>query len=298
MSAAWGRVRGLAKYLGVQQGSAGKMITLLSIIALGFFLGMRHATDPDHVIAVTTIVSRQRSIRHAALIGILWGLGHTITIFLVGSAIILFGVVIPPKLGLTMELSVGLMLILLGILNLTGFTRWITETFTPQSPDAPGHPHVHSHAHTHQQGDFVHAHPHDHEPEKHGHAEDATPVGWMDRIFGQLGLYQAVRPLAVGLVHGLAGSAAVALLVLTTIRDPRWAIAYLLVFGVGTIAGMMLITAAIALPFKYSQSRFARLNRGLAVASGILSIAFGIFIVYQMGYVNGIFTSHPHWIPE
>ena len=274
------------------------MITLLSIIALGFFLGMRHATDPDHVIAVTTIVSRQRSIRHAALIGILWGLGHTITIFLVGSAIILFGVVIPPKLGLTMELSVGLMLILLGVLNLTGFTRWITETFTPQSPDAPGHPHVHSHAHTHQQGDFVHAHPHHHEPEKHGHAEDSTPVGWMDRIFDQLGLYQAVRPLAVGLVHGLAGSAAVALLVLTTIRDPRWAIAYLLVFGVGTIAGMMLITAAIALPFKYSQSRFARLNRGLAVASGILSIAFGIFIVYQMGYVNGIFTNHPHWVPE
>ena len=298
MSAAWGRVRGLAKYLGAQQSSVGKMITLLSIIALGFFLGMRHATDPDHVIAVTTIVSRQRSIRHAALIGILWGLGHTITIFLVGSAIILFGVVIPPKLGLTMELSVGLMLILLGVLNLTGFTRWITETFTPQSPDGQGHPHVHSHAHTHQQGDFVHAHPHHHEPEKHGHAEDATPVGWMDRIFGQLGLYQAVRPLAVGLVHGLAGSAAVALLVLTTIRDPRWAIAYLLVFGVGTIAGMMLITAAIALPFKYSQSRFARLNRGLAVASGILSIAFGIFIVYQMGYVNGIFTNHPHWVPE
>ena len=298
MSAAWGRVRGLAKYLGAQQSSVGKMITLLSIIALGFFLGMRHATDPDHVIAVTTIVSRQRSIRHAALIGILWGLGHTITIFLVGSAIILFGVVIPPKLGLTMELSVGLMLILLGVLNLTGFTRWITETFTPQSPDAPGHPHLHSHAHTHQQGDFVHAHPHHHEPEKHGHAEDATPVGWMDRIFDQLGLYQAVRPLAVGLVHGLAGSAAVALLVLTTIRDPRWAIAYLLVFGVGTIAGMMLITAAIALPFKYSQSRFARLNRGLAVASGILSIAFGIFIVYQMGYVNGIFTNHPHWVPE
>jgi ABC-type nickel/cobalt efflux system permease component RcnA len=300
MSAAWGSVRGLAKYLTRGAGSAGNMITLLSIIALGFFLGMRHATDPDHVIAVTTIVSRQRSIRHAALIGILWGLGHTITIFLVGSAIILFGVVIPPKLGLTMELSVGLMLILLGVLNLTGFTRWITETFTPQSRDAQGHvhPHVHSHAHTHQQGDFVHAHPHHHEPEKHGHAEEATPVGWMDRIFGQLGLYQALRPLAVGLVHGLAGSAAVALLVLTTIRDPRWAIAYLLVFGVGTIAGMMLITAAIALPFKYSQSRFARLNRGLALASGIISIAFGIFIVYQMGYVNGIFTNHPHWTPE
>src|SRR3981081_734250 len=107
------------------------MITLLSIMTLGFFLGMRHATDPDHVIAVTTIVSRQRSIRQAALIGILWGLGHTITILVVGSVIMLFGLVIPPKVGLTMELSVGLMLILLGILNLFGIMRWISETVTP-----------------------------------------------------------------------------------------------------------------------------------------------------------------------
>src|ERR1700726_4010866 len=106
------------------------MITLLSIIALGFFLGMRHATDADHVIAVTTIVSRQRSIRSAALIGVLWGLGHTITIFLVGTAIILFSVVIPVRVGLTMELSVSLMLILLGALNLTGAMRWISGRFT------------------------------------------------------------------------------------------------------------------------------------------------------------------------
>jgi high-affinity nickel-transport protein len=265
------------------------MITLLSIIALGFFLGMRHATDPDHVIAVTTIVSRQRSIRHAAVIGILWGVGHTITILLVGSAIILFGIVIPARVGLTMELSVGVMLILLGILNLTGIMRWIAETVTP---------HVGQHSHPHGHGDYVHTHPHGHSPEKHGHAEEATPVGWMDRAFGKMGLYQIVRPLAVGIVHGLAGSAAVALLVLTTIRVPSWAVLYLLVFGIGTVAGMMLITAAIAVPFTYSEKRFARINRGLGIVSGAVSLVFGLFIVYQMGFVNGLFTRHPNWVPR
>src|SRR5712691_5918118 len=124
------------------------MVPVVSIIALGFFLGMRHATDPDHVIAVTTIVSRQRSVRQAALIGVLWGLGHTITIFVVGSAIILFGLVIPPRVGLTMELSVGLMLILLGVLNLSGIMRWITEKVTPLQPGEHTHPHGH--------GDYVH----------------------------------------------------------------------------------------------------------------------------------------------
>lgn len=266
------------------------MVTLLSIIALGFFLGMRHATDPDHVIAVTTIVSRQRSIRHAAIIGVLWGLGHTITILAVGSAIILFGLVIPPRVGLTMELSVGLMLILLGILNLSGILRWIAETVTPLQPGQHSHPHKH--------GDYMHSHPHGHVPEKHDHSENATPVGWMDRTFGQLGLYQVVRPLAVGIVHGLAGSAAVALLVLTTIRVPSWAVLYLLVFGLGTVAGMMLITAVIAVPFTLSENRFARLNRGLGLVSGLVSLAFGFFIVYQMGFVNGLFTHNPIWVPR
>jgi len=266
------------------------MIALLSIIVLGFFLGMRHATDPDHVIAVTTIVSRQRSIRHAAWVGVLWGLGHTITILLVGSAIILFGLVIPPRVGLTMELSVGLMLILLGVLNLSGILRWITETLTPL--------HVAYHSHPHQHGDYVHSHPHGHMPGEHGHPEDATPVGRLDRSFGRLGLYQVLRPLAVGIVHGLAGSAAVALLVLTTIRVPTWAVLYLLVFGIGTIAGMMLITAAIAVPFKVSEGRFTRLHRGLGLASGLISLAFGLFIVYQMGFVNGLFTQSPIWVPH
>jgi hypothetical protein len=104
--------------------------------------------------------------------------------------------------------------------------------------------------------------------------------------------------LAVGIVHGVAVSAAVALLVLTTIQRPSWAIGYLLVFGLGTVAGMMLITAAIALPFTYSIRHFVRLNRGLAMASGLLSLGFGLFLCYQIGVVDGLFTSHPIWMPH
>lgn len=259
------------------------MISLFSIIALGFFLGMRHATDADHVVAVTTIVSRERSVRSAALIGILWGLGHTLTIFLVGSLIILFGVVIPPRLGLTMELSVGLMLILLGILNLSGMMQWITQNF------GAGVTHTHSH------GGVVHSHG---TPADASEAENAPSLGWLDRTFGRLGLYQTLRPLAIGIVHGLAGSAAVALLVLTTIRVSYLAIAYLLVFGLGTVAGMMLITAAIAVPFTLSEKRFLRMNRVLATASGVISLVLGSVIVYRMGFLHGLFTGHPNWTPQ
>jgi cytochrome c biogenesis protein CcdA len=269
------------------------MIGLLSIVALGFFLGMRHATDPDHVIAVTTIVSRYRKISHAALIGAFWGVGHTLTILLVGSGIILFGWVIPARVGLSMEFSVGLMLILLGVLNLTGMLQWITNTFSPNSR-MPGLTHSHPHSH----GDYTHTHPHQHDPEAHPHSAEQTPLGWFDSHFGRLGLYQVIRPLVVGLVHGLAGSAAVALLVLTTIRNPKWAVVYLLVFGIGTIAGMMLITGAMVLPFAYADKRFSRINRGLRIASGLISLAFGLFLVYEIGLVNGLFTSHPHWTPR
>jgi ABC-type nickel/cobalt efflux system permease component RcnA len=268
------------------------MVNLLTVIGVGFLLGIRHATDPDHVIAVTTIVSRQRSIRHAGLIGILWGLGHTITILFVGAAIILFNLVIPPRIGLTMELAVGLMLILLGVLNLTGVTRWVTERFTPTHSHAGI---IHSHAHSH--GGDAHAHIHGHNPEVHLHLEQ-KPEGPFQNVLERVGLYQLLRPLAVGIVHGLAGSAAVALLVLTTIRDPRWAIVYLLVFGVGTIAGMMLITMVIGAPFAYTGKRFTNFNRGLGLASGLVSVAFGLFVTFQIGFVDGLFTANPHWTPH
>jgi ABC-type nickel/cobalt efflux system permease component RcnA len=265
------------------------MIGLFSIMAVGFFLGMRHATDPDHVIAVSTIVSRQPKLSRAALIGAFWGLGHTVTIFVVGTAIILFNLTIPARLGLSMELSVGVMLILLGALNVVSFFRAV--------PTAPlgGAENAHSHHHSH--GDYVHRHVHTHEPEAHPHAPDQTPVAFLDRLLGTSGLYQHIRPLAIGIVHGLAGSAAVALLVLATIRNPRWAIAYLLVFGVGTIAGMMVITMSLASAIKVV-GRSQKVSRRLAMASGLLSLVFGCLVVYQIGFVNGLFSGHPLWTPR
>jgi hypothetical protein len=266
------------------------MPALVAIVLLGFFLGMRHATDPDHVIAVMTIVSRERTMVHAALIGALWGLGHTVTIFAVGSVIILFHVTIPPRLGLSMELSVGLMLILLGIMNLTGLMRWAIERMTTRRLGPGAHSHivlgrriVHSHGDLDEAG-----------PLESKAAVDPTPP-WCPRWLRALGLFHFARPLTVGIVHGLAGSAAVALLVLSTIQQPTWAIGYLLIFGLGTIAGMMLITAAIAFPFAYTMQRFVRLNRGLAVASGMLSVGFGLFVCYQIGFVDGLFAKNLHW---
>ena len=176
---------------------------LLSVLLLGFFLGMRHATDADHVIAVTTIVSRQRSVRAAAWTGALWGLGHTLTILAVGGAIVLFGLVIPPRVGLGMEFSVALMLILLGILTLTGVTGRLHEA---PAGDHRGGGHADHHAHAHSHGDYVHSHVHGHAPDTHGHAEESTPQARLDRALGRFGAYQLLRPLVVGLVHGLAGS--------------------------------------------------------------------------------------------
>jgi len=268
------------------------MVSFLSIIALGFFLGMRHATDPDHVIAVTTIVSRQRNIARSAMIGVFWGVGHTLTILLVGAAIILFNLVIPPRLGLSMELSVGVMLILLGVMNVVSFFRSIA---TPDLQAADASAVTHSHAHSH--GDYIHSHAHGHSPEAHPHRPDQTPLSYLDRALGRVSLYQYARPLIVGIVHGLAGSAAVALLVLTTIRNPQWAIAYLLVFGIGTIAGMMLITMSIASTLRVV-GRTQGFARALAMASGVLSLAFGLFVAYQICVVNGLFTGHPSWTPR
>ncbi len=204
------------------------MPSLTSILLLGFLLGMRHATDGDHVMAVATIVTRERSFRAAAPIGLLWGLGHTVTIALVGALIVFVGVVIPPRVGLGMELLVGAMLVILGALSIRNVR---------------------------------------------------LPA---------LGM----RPLVVGIVHGLAGSAAVSLLVVGVLHRTTWAAGYLLVFGVGTIAGMLLITLVLAMPVVAAAKRFENLHRALGVVTGAASMAFGAVVIYHIGFVQGLLLGH------
>lgn len=207
-------------------------------ILLGALLGLRHATDADHVVAVTAIVARERSLKRAAWVGALWGIGHTLTLVLVGGAIVAFRLVIPPRLGLGLEFGVALMLILLGFNNLRQ------------------------------------------------HSHDAPPESGR------------VRPLLVGLVHGLAGSAAVALLVLATIRGTLEALAYLVVFGLGTIAGMVAVTVILAAPALYAGHKVARFQTGIRVAAGALSIAFGLLLARELIVEGGLFSAVPTWDPH
>lgn len=240
-------------------------MSLFSLVALGFFLGMRHATDPDHVVAVATIVARERSLRGAGLIGALWGAGHTLTILLVGGAIIVFGLVLPVRLGLSLEFSVAVMLVLLGGLNVVTFLRELRS------------------------GQAAHGHP-------HGPGEAAQ--GEAPTSGGERARRGSWRPLLVGVVHGLAGSAAVALMVLATIREAAWAMVYLGCFGAGTVAGMMLVTSAMAAPLALAARRSSALGRHLGWVSGLLSVGFGLFLVYEIGVVDGLFSSQPRWEPR
>jgi high-affinity nickel-transport protein len=232
-------------------------MTLLAILVLGFFLGMRHATDSDHVVAVTTIVSRERTPLAALWIGALWGLGHTATILVVGGSIVLFGWVIPPRLGLSMEMSVAVMLIVLGVMNLSGALQGIQRA----------------------------AHPHRH-------------VRELDAAAAHVHVRGPLRPLVIGVVHGLAGSAAVTLLVLATIKSAGMALLYLLVFGVGTVAGMALLTLAMSLPITALSRRFGSFEQQLARVTGLLSLAFGLFLAYQIGIEGGLLFGTPNWAPH
>lgn len=249
------------------------MDPILSVILLGLFLGIQHATDADHVVAVATIVSRKPGFLSGGLIGALWGVGHTLTILLVGGAIVLGNLTITPSVGRFLELAVALMLIVLGGGRLIWTLREREQTYPEHV--MVDHPHDHReafHSHSHAHGTTTHRHPHLH------------PSRQLLAIFQEVGPAQSVRSISVGLVHGLAGSAAVALLVLSTIKNPYWALLYLLVFGMGTILGMIGVTLALAVPFTLGARRFTDLRRVLAAGTGLASLAVGLVLVYQLSF--------------
>ena len=276
----------------------------LGIALLGLLLGMRHATDPDHVIAVTAILSRERRLASATRIGVVWGLGHTLTVLAVGAAIIIFKLAVPIRLGLAMEFAVALVLILLGLGSVGALVRGIASRLFGTRPPAMETFVVHSHSHAHD--GRPHRHPHVHQrPHEYCGADDRAAAELHREHAlapGALAPFAARRPLlrsfGVGLVHGLAGSAAIALLVLSAIPEPLWATLYLAIFCVGTIIGMGLITTAIATPLIVASRRMSSLHQRLVTGSGLLSFGFGLFLAYQIGIVDRLFAAAPIWIPH
>lgn len=234
------------------------MPTFAGILVLGFFLGMRHATDADHVVAICTITSKENSIKKSTIVGILWGIGHSITVTLVGVPIILYSLVIPESTLRIMEFVVGIMLVILGILNLSKIPDKLTGLISLN---------IHKHSHIHNLNSHSHFHFHLKQDSagKHHH----------------LNLFQMLKPLIIGLIHGIAGSAAIALLVLSTISDKILSVFYLFIFHFGVIVGMMLITTMLGLFFSQAIKRITLIHRYLVVGSGITSLIFGIYIMYQ-----------------
>jgi ABC-type nickel/cobalt efflux system permease component RcnA len=207
----------------------------LTLVTLGFLLGVRHAVDPDHVVAVGTMATRSSSFRRSASLGALWGAGHTLTVMTVGGAIVLMRTALAPRVALLMEFAVALMLIVLGLINIVGARN------------------------------------------------NAPPPS-------------NVRPLIVGMVHGMAGSAAIALLVLATIRDSTLGLIYLLCFGAGTVAGMIAVTALLVLPFALLVGRVGVSRRWLAAASGLVSVGVGMLLAQSLGGAAALFAAAPAYI--
>jgi ABC-type nickel/cobalt efflux system permease component RcnA len=227
--------------------------TVMTALAGGFVLGLRHALDPDHLVAVSTIVSDHTSLRRSSVIGTFWGLGHSASLLGVGLLIILLRVSIPQHVLPWMEAPVAVMLIVLGI---SATRRALRERGVA----------IHSHVHEH--GSQPHAHVHVHVGEEHDH---------MHRIY-KLGR----RPFAVGLVHGFAGSAVLVLLVLTEIPSVALGLVYMAVFGIGSIGGMLIMSALISVPFVLTARRFEAINTTIRLCAGLFSLAFGLMIVWEL----------------
>ncbi len=238
------------------------MDPVISAVLLGFVLGLQHATDPDHVVAVATIVTRERRFAAGARVGLLWGVGHTVTLAIAGTVIVALNLGVPERIATGLELVVAAMLVALGAVRLREAVRGIVAVAQERRVAD----------HRHGARELVHEH-HGH---AHVHPSAALLAAWRDeeRRVGR-------RALLVGAVHGMAGTAAVALLVLATLHTVVAAAVYLLVFGLGSIAGMTALTAAMAYPVA-RLSRLSRLRDAMAVASGVAAIAFGCWYAARL----------------
>ncbi|HEY3026095.1 MAG TPA: sulfite exporter TauE/SafE family protein [Pyrinomonadaceae bacterium] len=233
--------------------------TLITVLGLGLVLGLRHALDPDHLAAVSTIVSESKSLRRSSLVGTFWGLGHTLALLLAGMLVIALKFQISARLTVWMEFVVALMLILLGIKSLLRSARGLK---------------VHIHRHRHDGTEHVHVHLH-RPGEQHAHQH---------RHLIRFG----ARPFLIGMVHGMAGSGALMILVLATIPSAVAALVYIAIFGLGSIGGMLLMSVVISLPFVLTGKRFSIFGQALHVMVGLFSLAFGLFLVWQYGVRDGL----------
>jgi high-affinity nickel permease len=222
-------------------------LSTFSILILGFLLGLRHATDADHLAAVSTIVSERKSLFSSAIVGGFWGIGHTISLFVVGVLVIFLKLQISPELETKLEAIVGGMLVLLGI-------NALYKLATAKE----------IHAHTHEHGERAHTHLHLHKDAKEKAHHHFSP-----------------RSIVIGMVHGLAGSAALMLLVVPTIQSPLIATMYILIFGLGSIGGMMLMSFIIGLPFHFTATNFSFLNKAIRLCAALFSFGLGLNIIYE-----------------
>lgn len=242
-----------------------KTLGAFAVLGLGLVFGLKHATEVDHVVAVSTIVSEHRNLWRAGLVGGLWGVGHTISLVAVGAVVLTLRVAIPERVAGWLEFGVALMIIALGV---NAFARALRGR-------------ADAHVHRHRHGGVEHAHIHFHEGASE-HTEPRTAAH--SHAVARVGL----KPLLVGAAHGLAGSAALTLLVLTQIESPALGLMYLAVFGAGSVVGMLLMSWLVGLPFALSKRRVSGVSYGLQTAVGALSIAFGIWYAYHTGIANGL----------
>jgi len=222
--------------------------SLVAILGLGFFLGLKHATDADHVVAVTTFVSQEKSLLRSCWIGLLWGVGHTLSLAVAGTLILLFKINLSERLTGWLELAVAAMLVGLG-------ARVLYQVWRDKLQ-------LHRHPHTHVPGKAPHVHWHLHssgKPDEH--------TGW---------LHFSLRPLVVGMVHGAAGTGALMLLVLSTIHSSLQALVYILIFGIGSVAGMLIVSMLLAVPLQWAARNVASGYRLVQAVAGIFSCVFGI----------------------